>query len=92
MSISRTQGCSTTRRLKRTSSASRPRDLPARAPRTPFERGINAGLFHHPTRERRVQRRQGQGAILVDFDERAAGAEQQHRAELESMLLPTISS
>ena len=33
-------------------------------------------------RQRGVQRRQGQRAVVEDLDELAAGAEQQHRAEL----------
>ena len=51
-------------------------------PRTPLQRLEDAGLLHHPPRQRGVQRRQGQGAVLEDLDQLAAGAEQQDGAEL----------
>ena len=47
-----------------------------------LQRRVDPGLLHHPPGERRVQRRQGQRAVLEHFDELPAGAEQQHRAEL----------
>ena len=51
-------------------------------PRTPFERGVDLGPLHHAACQRRGQRRQAQRAVLEDLHERAAEAEQQHRAEL----------
>ena len=39
-------------------------------------------LFHHAARERRVERRQAQRAVLQDLDQLTAGAKEQHRAEL----------
>ena len=47
-----------------------------------LERREDLGLLHHPPRQRGVERRQAQRAILEDLDELAAGAEEQHRAEL----------
>ena len=82
MSISLIQGCSTTSWLKRTRSCSSAARSTGWRPRTPFERREDPGLLHHPPGQRRVQRRQGQRAVLEDLDELAAGAEEQHRAEL----------
>ncbi len=47
-----------------------------------FQGGVDFGLLHHPSGEGGVQRRQGQGAVLVNLDQLAARAEEQHRAEL----------
>ena len=47
-----------------------------------LERGVDLGALHHAARERAVQRRQAQGAVLEDFHQLAARAEQQHRSEL----------
>ena len=47
-----------------------------------LERLEDAGPLHHAPRERRGQRRQGEGPVLEDLDELAARAEQQHRPEL----------
>ena len=43
---------------------------------------VDPGLLHHPPGQGRVQRRQGQRAVLEDLDELAARAEEQDRAEL----------
>ena len=40
------------------------------------------GLLHHPPRQRRVQRRQGQRAVPEQFDLLSARSKQEHRAEL----------
>ena len=40
------------------------------------------GLLHHAAGERGIERRQAEGAVLENFDELAAGAEEQHGAEL----------
>ena len=47
-----------------------------------FQRLVDLGLLHHAPRQRGVQRRQAERAVLEDLDQLAAGAEQQHRAEL----------
>ena len=47
-----------------------------------FEGLVDLGLLHHAAGQRGVERRQGEGAVLEDLDELAAGAEQEHRAEL----------
>ena len=47
-----------------------------------LQRREDLGLLHHAPGQRGVQRRQRQRAVLEDFDQLAAGAEQQHRAEL----------
>ena len=47
-----------------------------------FQGGVNVGLLHHPPRQGRVERRQGERAVLVDLDELAPRAEQEDRAEL----------
>ena len=47
-----------------------------------LERLVNPGLLHHASRERGVERRQAEGAILEDFHVMAAGAEEQHRTKL----------
>ena len=57
-----------------------------------LERGEDARLLHQPARERGIERRQAERAILEDFDELTARAEEQHRAELRIELLPRISS
>ena len=82
MSISLIQRCSTTSWLKRTSSCSSAARSTGCRPRTPLQRGEDPGLLHHPPRQGGVERRQGQRAVLEDLDELAAGAEEQHRAEL----------
>ena len=52
------------------------------APAHTLERLVDLGLLHHAPRQRRVERRQTERAVLEDFDQRAAGAEQQDRPEL----------
>jgi hypothetical protein len=47
-----------------------------------------AGLLHSPARQRRGERREGEGAVPVDLDELAAGAEEQHGAELRVYAAP----
>src|SRR5947209_6725223 len=47
-----------------------------------LERGVDAGLLHHPPRQGRVERRQGPGPVLQHLHQLSPGAEQQHRAEL----------
>ena len=82
MSISLIHGCSTTSWLKRTRSCSRAARSTGWRPRTPLSAVIDLGLLHHPAGQRGIERRQGQRAVLEDLDELAAGAEQEHRAEL----------
>ena len=82
MSISLIQRCSTTSWLKRTSSCSSAARSTGARPRTPFS-AVKIRVCSIIRRARvRVQRRQGQRAVLEDLDQLPAGAEQQHRAEL----------
>ena len=92
MSISLIQGCSTTSWLKRTSSCSRAARSTGLRPRTPLSACKIPVLFHHPPRQRRVERRQAKRAVPEDLDELPARAEQQHRPNCGSRLLPRISS
>ena len=48
----------------------------------PLQELEDPGALHHPPRQRRVQRRQGQRAVPDQFDLLPARAEQEHRAEL----------
>ena len=82
MSISLIHGCSITSWLKRTMMLRRAGDIDRLAPADALEGFEDLGLLHQPPGERGVQRRQAQGAILEHFDELAAEAEEQHRAEL----------
>ena len=43
---------------------------------------VDLGALHHAAGQGGVERRQGQGLVLEDFDQLAAHAEQQHRPEL----------
>src|SRR5665213_2641167 len=58
------------------------RDVDCLASAHALERGENPRAFHHAPRERGVQRRQTERAVLINFDELAAGAEQQHWSKL----------
>ena len=82
MSISLIQRCSTTSWLKRTSSCFERGQVHRLAAAHALQRLVDLGLLHHPARQRGVQRRQRQRAVLEDLDQLSAGAEQQHRAEL----------
>ena len=52
--------------------------LPAHAP----QGLVHPGALHHAARQRRVERRQPQGTVLVDLDQRPARSKEQHRPEL----------
>ena len=82
MSISLIQRCSVTRWLNLTSSCSRRRQVDRLPSAHALERFEDLGLLDEPPRQRGVQRRQGESAILKHFHQLPAGAEQQHRAEL----------
>ena len=82
MSISLIRGCSTTSPLNRTSSRSNAPRSTGRRPPAPLQDLEDPGALHHPPRQRRVQRRQGQRAVPEQFDQWPARAEQEHRAEL----------
>ena len=82
MSISAIHGCSTTSWLKRTSSCSSAAMFDGLAAAHALERGVNFRALHHAARERGVERRQAERAVLEHFHQLAARAEQQHRAEL----------
>ena len=43
---------------------------------------MDAGLLHHPARERRRERRQAERAVAEHLDELAAEPEEEHRPEL----------
>ena len=57
-------------------------DIDRRATANSFQRGEDFGLLHQAPRQGGVQRRQRQGAVLEDFDQLAAGAEEHDRTEL----------
>ena len=80
-STSLMRGCSTTSREKRTRSFSSAAKSTG-GPQYSFEGLVDASSFHHPARQRGVERREGQGPVLVDLDELAAGAEEQDGPEL----------
>ena len=48
----------------------------------PLQGGENPGLFHHPPRQRSVQRRQSQRAVPVNVGQLSSGSELQDRAQL----------
>ena len=82
MSISAIRGCSATSSLKRTSSAASASRSIGLRPRTPLSASEIVVSLDQAPGERRVERRQGQRAVLEDLDQLAAHAEQQDRAEL----------
>ena len=82
MSISLIQRCSATSALKRTISSFERRQVHRLAAAHALQRLVDLGLLHHAARQRGVERRQRQRAVLEDFHQLAAGAEQQHRPEL----------
>src|SRR5919202_5648158 len=51
-------------------------------PSHPFEGLVYAGPFHHPARQRRIERWEGQSPVLVHLDELATRAEEHHWPEL----------
>ena len=55
-------------------------DRPATA--DSLECGVDLRLLHHPPSQGGVEQRQGQRAVLENFDELAAGTEEEHRSEL----------
>ena len=57
-------------------------EVDRRAAADALQRGEDLRPLHHPPRERRVERRQRERAILIDLDQLAARPEQQHRSEL----------
>ena len=82
MSISLIRRCSTTSSLNRTSNRSSAAMSTGALPRTPCSA---SKIFVCSIMRRasvRVERRQGERAILIDLDQLAARAEQQHGAEL----------
>ena len=58
------------------------RNIDRFAPAHTEQRVENLRLFHHPSRQGGVERRQSQGMVLEDFHQLPAGAKQDHRPEL----------
>ena len=82
MSISLIHRCSTTRSAEADQELLERGEVDRPAAAHALERREDLGLLHHPPGQRRIERRQAQRAVLEDLDELAAGAEEEHRAEL----------
>ena len=82
MSISLIHGWATTSWLKRTSNCSSAGMSTGARPRTPFKAVKMRVPLHHAPGQGGIERRQCQGAVLVNFHQLAARAKQQHRSEL----------